>query len=52
MLVFRPAGSRKGCVQSGPTTETFTSTHRSVVLAAGGANTPDSRLAWEQLART
>jgi len=42
----------KGCVQSGLATETFATTHWSVVLAAGGANTPESRLAWEQLART
>ncbi|MBE7503126.1 MAG: sigma-70 family RNA polymerase sigma factor [Verrucomicrobiales bacterium] len=41
----------KGCVQSGPATETFATTHWSVVLAAGGTNTPESRLAWEQLAR-
>lgn len=52
VLVFRPPASRKGCVQSGAATETFATTHGSVVLAAGGANTPAARQAWEQLART
>jgi DNA-directed RNA polymerase specialized sigma24 family protein len=41
----------KSQVRTCPPTETFATTHWSVVLAAGGASTPNSRHAWEQLAR-
>jgi DNA-directed RNA polymerase specialized sigma24 family protein len=41
----------KGCVPPSPATERFATTHWSVVLAAGGVDTPTARQAWDQLTR-